>query len=75
VNRFKRIALAALVSLLIFLVVVFVLENRQPTSLVFLGWSSMQMPVAGYVVLALLSGMIVGPLLTWLFGRRTGLRP
>ncbi|KAI2694283.1 lipopolysaccharide assembly protein LapA domain-containing protein [Pseudomonas sp. TNT3] len=73
-RRFKRVALAALVSLLIFLVVIFVLENRQPTSLVFFGWSSVQMPVAGYVVLALLLGMIMGPLLAWLFGRRTGLR-
>lgn len=73
-HRFKRVALAAFVLLLILVVVAFTLENREPASLVFLGWSSAQMPIAAYVLLALLIGMVVGPLLAWLFGRRAGRR-
>lgn len=73
-QRLKRIALALLILLLIFLVIVFILENRQPTSLLFLGWSSAQMPIAGYVISALLIGMVVGPLLAWLIGLRGGRR-
>ncbi len=71
-HRFNRVALAAFVLLLIFLVVVFTLENREPVSLVFLGWSSAQMPIAAYVLLALLIGMVVGPLLALLLGRKVG---
>lgn len=73
-HRFKRVALAALMLLLVLLVIAFILENREPASLVFLGWSSAQLPMAAYVISALLVGMVVGPLLAWLFGRRTGRR-
>lgn len=73
-HRFKRVALAVFVLLLILIVVAFTLENREPASLVFLGWSSAQMPIAAYVLLALLIGMVVGPLLALLFGRKSGRR-
>lgn len=73
-HRFKRVALAVLVLFLILMVIAFILENREPASLVFLGWSSMQLPMAAYVISALLVGMVVGPLLAWLFGRRAGRR-
>lgn len=73
-HRFKRVALAAFVLLLILVVIAFTLENREPASLVFLGWSSAQMPIAAYVLLALLIGMVVGPVLAWLFGRGAGRR-
>lgn len=69
-RRFKRIALAALVLLLVLLIVAFTLENLEPVSLVFLGWSSAHMPIAAHVLLALLAGMVIGPLLTWFFGRK-----
>jgi len=69
-RRFKRFALAIVLLLLILLVVVFVLENREPASLVFLGWTFSQLPLAAYVILALLLGMVVGPVLTWLVGLR-----
>jgi putative membrane protein len=66
----KRIAMAVLIALAILLVIIFILENRQPTVLLFLGWSTVQMPIAAYVIFALLFGMLVGPLLAWLFGLR-----
>jgi putative membrane protein len=75
VQRLKRIALAVLVMLLVFLVIIFILENRQLTSLFFLGWSSAQMPIAGVIISALLLGMVAGPLLAWLIGLRIGRRP
>lgn len=73
-HRFKRVALAALMLLLVLLVIAFILENREPASLVFLGWSSAQLPMAAYIISTLLVGMVVGPLVAWLFGRRTGRR-
>lgn len=73
-HRFKRVLLAALMLLLVLLVIAFILENREPASLVFLGWSSAQLPMAAYVISALLIGMVVGPLLALLFGRRAGRR-
>lgn len=73
-QRFRRIALAALMLFLIVLVLSFILENREPASLVFLGWKSVDMPIAGYIISALLIGMVIGPLLAWFFGRRTGRR-
>lgn len=71
-QRLKRITLAILILLLALLVVVFILENRQPVSLSFLGWASVQMPVAGCIAVALLLGMLVGPLLAWAIGSRRG---
>ncbi|WP_028620529.1 lipopolysaccharide assembly protein LapA domain-containing protein [Pseudomonas sp. Ant30-3] len=71
-HKFKRVALAVFVLFLILMVVAFTLENRQPASLVFLGWSTVQMPIAAYVILALLVGMVVGPMVAWLLGRKAG---
>lgn len=69
-RRLKRVASIVIILALAFLVVMFILENRQPTSLLFLGWSSARLPVASYVILALLLGMVVGPLSAWIIGRR-----
>jgi uncharacterized integral membrane protein len=51
-------------------VLVFVLENQQGTSLSFLGSSTGQMPVSVFVVIALFIGMLIGPFLGALVGRR-----
>jgi uncharacterized integral membrane protein len=45
--------------------IVFVLENQQPVALVFFGWSAPELSVAVPVILALLVGMLIGPVLTW----------
>ena len=73
-GKLKRITLTMLILLLALLVVVFIIENRQPVSLNFLGWASAQMPVAGWIAAALLLGLLVGPLLAWLIGPRRGRR-
>lgn len=63
-NSVKRATMFAVLLLFTALVVVFILENNQPASLVFFGWSSPQLPIAAYVILALLLGWGAGPLLT-----------
>ena len=62
----------AIVVALIFVVstIVFVLENQQMVSLVFLGWSSPEFYLAVPIIAALLAGMVIGPLLGWAFGMR-----
>ena len=66
----KRVALVLIVLLVALGVVAFVLENRQKIALSFLGWSSIEMPVAVIVVLSLIGGLAFGPLLAWAFKRR-----
>ncbi|MNR43023.1 hypothetical protein D3C85_1616040 [compost metagenome] len=73
-RNLKRVLLGVFILLLLIVVLTFALENQQSTSLMFLGWSSAQMPVAAYILLALLIGMVAGPLLAWIFGRKAGWR-
>lgn len=63
----KRVTLAATVLLAVVAILGFVLENQQAVSISFLGWDSGQMPVAFFVVVALIIGMIVGPILNGAF--------
>ncbi|MBC3949212.1 MULTISPECIES: lipopolysaccharide assembly protein LapA domain-containing protein [Pseudomonas] len=64
-RMFTRV-IAALVALaLIVSTIVFILENQQKVSLVFLGWSSPELFLAVPVIIALLAGMLIGPLLGW----------
>ena len=59
----KRVALVVVVLLVAFMVLAFVLENQQSVSLSLLGQASRQLPVSVFVVLALIVGMLIGPLL------------
>ena len=68
-RNFKRVLLAVFVLLLILAILVFVLENQQSVSLLFLGWVGPQLPVSLVVVIALLIGMVIGPILGWFLGR------
>ncbi|MDD2031078.1 LapA family protein [Pseudomonas sp. 39167] len=65
-RNLKRILIALLVLMVILAVLVFVLENQQQVSLLFLGWAGPQLPVSVITVAALLIGMLIGPLLGWL---------
>lgn len=67
---FKRVVLLLVVLVAVLAVLGFVLENQQAVSLSFLGWATVQMPVAVFVVLALIVGMLIGPLLGVLVGGR-----
>jgi len=60
----KRLFLFVIVLLVLAVTVVFVLENQQPVALVFFGWSAPELSVAVPVILALLVGMVIGPVLS-----------
>lgn len=66
-GQFKRVFTVIVASIAALGIVGFVLENQQPASLSFLGWSSGIMPVSVFVTLALMLGMLLGPLLYLLF--------
>ena len=66
---FKRVILVLSILLIVLICVAFVLENQQSVSLLFLGLSGPRIPVSLVVVLALLAGMLIGPVLSWFLGR------
>lgn len=68
-RNLKRILLSVFILLLVLVILAFVLENQQPISLMFLGLAGPQLPVSLVVVIALLAGMLVGPILGWFLGR------
>jgi len=69
VRNLKRILLGVFILLLVLVILAFVLENQQSVSLLFMGFSSPQLPVSVVAVLALLIGMMIGPVLGWFLGR------
>nr|WP_315445821.1 lipopolysaccharide assembly protein LapA domain-containing protein [uncultured Pseudomonas sp.] len=68
-RNLKRILLGVFLLLMVLIVLAFVLENQQSVSLLFLGFSGPQLPVSLVAVLALLMGMLIGPVLGWFLGR------
>jgi uncharacterized integral membrane protein len=67
---FTRIIAAVVALALVVSTIVFILENQQKVSLVFLGWSSPELFLALPIILALLAGMLIGPVLGWAVGAR-----
>ncbi|CRM43765.1 lipopolysaccharide assembly protein LapA domain-containing protein [Pseudomonas sp. 58 R 12] len=68
----KRVVTVLITLVIALMVLVFVLENQQEVSLSFLGVGTGQMPLSVFVVVALVVGMLVGPLLTFLVRHRRG---
>ena len=66
----KRVILMLVMLLAGLAVLTFVLENQQGTTLSFLGWSTAQLPVAVFVTLALIVGMLISPVLGGLVRRK-----
>ncbi|WP_448652355.1 LapA family protein [Pseudomonas fluorescens] len=66
----KRVLLVLVALLVALAVLAFVLENQQGVALSFLGWTTAQLPVAVFVTLALIAGMLIGPLLGVLVSRK-----
>ncbi|MCQ2999070.1 MULTISPECIES: lipopolysaccharide assembly protein LapA domain-containing protein [Pseudomonas] len=64
-RMFTRVIAAVVALALIVSTIVFILENQQKVSLVFLGWSSPELFLAIPIIVALLAGMLIGPLLGW----------
>ena len=59
----KRVVIVLTLLVVAVVVLGFVLENQQEVSLSFLSFATAQMPVSVFVVVALILGMLVGPLL------------
>lgn len=70
-RNLKRFALVVFLLLVVVAVLLFVLENQQPASLVFLGMALPVLPLSVFVLLALIVGLLVGPLLVFLGARIT----
>lgn len=71
-RNLKRVMLAVFVLLLVLAILSFVLENQQSVTLLFLGWAGPELPVSLVMVLALLIGMVIGPIASWFLGRTYG---
>ncbi|MDD2055950.1 lipopolysaccharide assembly protein LapA domain-containing protein [Pseudomonas sp. GD03860] len=69
-KSFKRFLLALFLIVIVVGGLVFVLENQQLVTLVFLGWSLPQLPVSVFVLLALLVGLAIGPILGLIASKR-----
>ncbi|WP_109511992.1 LapA family protein [Pseudomonas ovata] len=69
-RAFKKVMSVVVLLLMVGVTAVFVLENRQPVGLTFFGWSAPQLSLAVPVILALLLGMLIGPVLAWFAGLR-----
>ena len=69
-SSFRRAVLVAFALVVIFGTVIFILENEQPTSLVFLGWSSPELPASLFFIGALLLGMAIGPAMGFIAYKR-----
>ncbi|AMB79047.1 MULTISPECIES: lipopolysaccharide assembly protein LapA domain-containing protein [Pseudomonas] len=67
---FKRAVLGVFALAVIFGTVIFILENQQPTSLMFLGWRSPELPASLFFIGALLLGMLFGPVLGFVVYKR-----
>ncbi|WP_168232821.1 LapA family protein [Pseudomonas veronii] len=60
----KRVVVVLTVLMVALVVLAFVLENQQGASLSFFGFTTDEMPVSVFVVVALIIGMLIGPLLS-----------
>jgi len=69
-RMFTRVIAAVVALVLIVSTIVFILENQQRVSLVFLGHSSPELFLAVPIIIALLVGMLIGPVLGWAVGAR-----
>ncbi|RON41726.1 lipopolysaccharide assembly protein LapA domain-containing protein [Pseudomonas brassicacearum] len=68
-SNLKRLLLGVFFLLLVLAILVFVLENQQSVSLLFLGGVGPQLPVSVVTLAALLIGMVIGPLIGLFIGR------
>ncbi|WP_339429554.1 lipopolysaccharide assembly protein LapA domain-containing protein [Pseudomonas taetrolens] len=73
-RNFKRAMLVVFALIVLFGVVVFILENQQPTSLMFMGWRSAELPASLLFIAALLIGMVIGPVMGFVAYRRKAAR-
>lgn len=65
-RKVKRIVLWAFLLIVALSVLLFTIENRQVIELTFLGWSTPSLPLALFVLLVFIAGLIVGYGINWL---------
>ena len=70
----KRFLFGVFSLLLVLAILVFVLENQQSVSLAFLGGVGPQLPVSVVIVGALLTGMVIGPMISVFVSRAARVR-
>ncbi|MNU55213.1 hypothetical protein D3C71_442820 [compost metagenome] len=73
-HRVKKLFLLLILLMAFAATLLFLLENQQPASLVFIGWAAPQWPVSVFILGALLLGLAVAPLLALMVSRRRGQR-
>ncbi|WP_080748260.1 lipopolysaccharide assembly protein LapA domain-containing protein [Pseudomonas chlororaphis] len=69
-RNLKRVFVVVVCLLSVLAILAFILENQEPVSLLFLGWAGPRLPVAVVAVLALMIGLVIGPVLGWLLRLR-----
>lgn len=69
-RNLKRVLLALVVLSIAAVVLLFVLENQQSVALVLFGWALPALPLSVVVLVALVSGLLVGPLMGVYIGMR-----
>ena len=69
-NSFKKAALGLFLLAVFVVVLIFMLENQQLTSISFLGMTTQPLPVSVFVATFLLGGIFLGPLLAMVFKRK-----
>ncbi|MBV6285966.1 MULTISPECIES: lipopolysaccharide assembly protein LapA domain-containing protein [Pseudomonas] len=69
-RNLKRVLLALVVLSIAAVVLLFVLENQQSVALVLFGWALPALPLSVVVLVALVGGLLVGPLMGVYIGMR-----
>lgn len=64
-QKLKRAITLLFALVLVVLVMVFTIENRQAVELTMFGKTAPSVPVALYVVIAFIVGLVIGPVLGW----------
>ncbi len=69
-RNLKRVVLAVVVLAVAAVVLLFVLENQQSVALVLFGWAAPALPLSVVVLVALVGGLLVGPVMGACIGLR-----
>lgn len=69
-SRLRNLVQLLVLLLVIPAIVVFMLENQQSVNISFFGFSSVGLPLSACLLIAILLGMISGPLIGMVFGFR-----
>lgn len=69
-RNLKRVLWALVILAVAAVVLLFVLENQQSVALVLFGWAAPALPLSVVVLVALVGGLLVGPVMGVYIGMR-----